>query len=125
MTIQDSIVEQVIPVIINVWIEACLPGFIQDSNTGKCICTSHLIEKGVTCSVTDGQLHKALSMLWVGNYGGHVTAHQACPFDYCKSNYTTIDPRNQHEQCDFIRTGILCGTCPPGLSLVLGTSHAV
>ncbi|XP_064399501.1 uncharacterized protein LOC135345963 [Halichondria panicea] len=128
LTIQDSIVElynwekKVIPVIIDVWIEACLPGFIQDSNTGKCICTSHLIEKGVTCSVTDGQLHKALSM-WVGNYGGHVTAHQTCPFDYCKSNYTTIDPRNQHEQCNFNRTGILCGTCPPGLSLVLGTSQ--
>ena len=30
---------------------------------------------------------------------------------------------NSQDQCDFNRNGVLCGSCRPGLSLVLGTSQ--
>jgi len=32
---------------------------------------------------------------------------------------------NQDEQCAFNRTGILCGACPEGLSVVLGSSRCL
>ena len=36
-----------------------------------------------------------------------------------------VDPYNQQEQCDFQRSGVLCGGCRPGLSLTLGTSQCM
>ena len=46
-----------------------------------------------------------------------------CPFDYCRPEDHDISLYKQDQQCAFNRSGILCGTCQPGLSLALGSSH--
>ena len=107
---------------IEIRIKACPPGFITNFNAKKCICTEYLASNGITCNIDDERLHKTSSM-WVGTYSEGVVVHQVCPFDYCKSNFTKVDPFNQQEQCDFNRSGVLCGACRPGLSLALGTSQ--
>ena len=76
----------------------------------------------MVCNITDSLLYKTRSM-WVGNHSGDIAVHQNCPLDYCKSNVTAVDPYNQQDQCDYNRSGVLCGACRPGLSLVLGTSQ--
>ncbi len=113
---------QKIPTVIEIRIKAYPPGFTQNDNARKCICTDYLASNGITCNIDDERLHKTSSM-WVGNYSGDVVVHQVCPFDYCKSNFTKVDPFNQQEQCDFNRSDVLCGACRPGLSLALGTSQ--
>lgn len=63
--------------------------------------------------------------MWIGNFSGDIVVHHNCPLDYCRQEILDISPYNQQEQCNFDRTGVLCGACRPGLSLVLGTSQCL
>ena len=46
-----------------------------------------------------------------------------CPFDHClpKSSHLNVDLSNPDSQCQFDRTGALCGECKQGFSVILGT----
>ena len=46
-----------------------------------------------------------------------------CPFVYCLPKSSHLNLSNPDSQCQFNRTGILCGECKSGLSVVLGTSQ--
>ncbi|XP_064389191.1 uncharacterized protein LOC135337227 [Halichondria panicea] len=46
-----------------------------------------------------------------------------CALDYCVEIPINISLSNRDEQCDYNRSGVLCGECEPGLSLVLATSN--
>ena len=53
-----------------------------------------------------------------------------CPLNYCHPPNTKvyIDLNNKHgsdKQCNFNRSGTLCGRCQPGLSLSLGSSRCI
>ena len=51
-----------------------------------------------------------------------------CPFDYCLSISLSVDLSEQNgadAQCAFDRSSLLCGSCQPGLSLSLGSSHCL
>ena len=45
-----------------------------------------------------------------------------CPFDYCKPYDIHVNLEYPDSQCAFNRTGTLCGSFEPGLSLMLGSS---
>ena len=109
---------------VEVFIRECPFGFVLDTVSKKCNCTHLLKKQGVVCDIDSQTLHKPPSM-WIGNVSGVVIAHDQCPLDYCNKNVLNIDPYNQQEQCDFRRSGILCGACRPGLSLALGTSQCM
>ena len=58
----------------------------------------------------------------------HLELAQYCPFDYCKSNKKIVNLQNDSSasaQCEFNRTGKLCGDCQDGYSLVIGSSHCI
>ncbi|XP_064397236.1 uncharacterized protein LOC135344080 [Halichondria panicea] len=46
-----------------------------------------------------------------------------CVFDYCVERPINISLSNRDKQCAYNRSGVLCGECEPGLSLVLATSR--
>jgi len=46
-----------------------------------------------------------------------------CPFDYCLPHSSHLNLSNSDSQCQFDRTGLLCGRCKEGLSAVFGTSQ--
>ena len=46
-----------------------------------------------------------------------------CPFDYCLPHSSHLHLSNPDSQCQFDRTGVLCGRCKEGLSIVFGTSQ--
>ena len=53
-----------------------------------------------------------------------------CPFDYCypqtEKVYMNLNlPNGADAQCDYNRTGLLCGACQKNLSLSLGSSHCL
>uniref|UniRef100_A0A1X7TZ43 Right handed beta helix domain-containing protein n=1 Tax=Amphimedon queenslandica TaxID=400682 RepID=A0A1X7TZ43_AMPQE len=51
-----------------------------------------------------------------------IIAHRACPFDYCDTSTVYLSLNESHSQCMFNRSGILCGECQQGLSLMLGSN---
>ena len=46
-----------------------------------------------------------------------------CPFDYCLPHSTRLNLITPDQQCQFNRTGLLCGHCQHGLSTVFGSSQ--
>ena len=46
-----------------------------------------------------------------------------CPLDYCIRESKYINLNNPDKQCSFNRSGLLCGKCNGGLSLLLGSSQ--
>ena len=113
---------------INVTLLECPPGFDLENATSKCDCHPLLNQYNVTCNIDNQTITKA-DTAWISadkSLSSGVLVHPECPFDYCKVGSVTFKlTENPDFQCAFSRTGILCGTCLPGLSLALGTSRCM
>ena len=51
----------------------------------------------------------------------HISLH--CPFDYCLPHSLHLNLSTPDSQCQFHRSGLLCGQCQQGLSAVFGSSQ--
>ena len=49
--------------------------------------------------------------------------HRYCPLDYCTSESKHINMHSPDEQCNYNRSGLLCGNCKENFSLILGSSQ--
>ena len=121
-----------VPVSITVNIIPCPLGFELRTTDLVCQCEQFFSEYVRNCSVENltGLMNRngtvwlgAISM--PGNTTNAVLAHKLCPFGYCRSNCVRISLDQPDEQCDFNRSGILCGGCPSGFSLALGSSRCL
>ena len=88
----------------------------------KCNCDPLLQQRHqiTNCSEENGTI-KLESNIWIRvanttNGTGYVVSN--CPFDYCVEKPVDINLSNPDEQCDHNRSGVLCGECEPGLSLL-------
>ena len=62
--------------------------------------------------------------VWIGYDQSHgLILHPLCPFDYCVNDRVIFPLNNTDIQCAHNRSGLLCGRCKEGYSLVLSTSH--
>ena len=93
-----------------------------------CVCNETLRQYQITnCSQQAGTIQLETN-LWIGvtnstNGTGYII--HDCPFDYCTERPVNISLNSSQErdrQCAFNRSGVLCGECQQGLSLVLATS---
>ena len=103
----------------------------------KCDCVNVVINFVTSCDIAHSTLHRpATALAWIGYYESTENAtsqsstsgillHKHCPFDYCKSDDIDINLNYSDDQCAFSRSGILCGSCKPGLSLPLATSRCL
>ena len=94
----------------------------------ECVCSPELqLQKVTKCS----QLAASVQLerdIWIGitnssNDIGYII--HDCPFDYCVQKPVNISLNSSDQrdrQCAFNRSGVLCGKCQNGLSLVLATS---
>ena len=104
----------------------CPPGF-NISESKSCVCEPRLAQYTLQCNITNGvgQITRdAHQQFWVGydNQSDEIILHPLCPFDYCV-NYKVTFPLNiTNLQCAYNRSGLLCGQCKKGYSLVLSTS---
>ena len=118
-----------IHLIVNIIFESCPIGFEQSNSTGECICDRTLWQYTNSCSI-DRQaiLRNASRTFWIGisyingTLEGFIH-HRYCPLDYCTSESNYINLNNPDKQCNSNRSGLLCGKCKEGLSLVLGSSQ--
>ena len=109
---------------------------ILEMNSTNCTCECHsnisrYMEK---CDSHTGLLTRQPQIrAWISyiNYDTELTGYLVypnCPFDYCLSTNASIDLSEQNgadAQCAFDRSSLLCGSCQPGLSLSLGSSHCL
>ena len=108
---------------VKVGIKECPFGFMLNDSSKGCSCVKHLETAAVECNIELIIIRKLSGLMWLGNYSGEISVHANCPLDYCKRDFFNVDPYNQQEQCNFNRSGVLCGACRRGLGLVLGTSQ--
>ncbi len=108
----------------------CLIGLkpIQSDIECKCDCDQVLQQYQITnCSEENGTIKlESNNNIWIEvinttNGTGYVVSN--CVFDYCVEKPIDISLSNRDEQCAYNRSGVLCGECEPGLSLVLATSN--
>ena len=107
-------------------LNVCPFGFQFNDSTLICECDPELKKYHVTCDINLVLVHRPYQM-WIGNVTSTGTndllsVYAYCPFDYCRPIGMDLDLMNQDEQCDYNRSGVLCGQCQGDLSMVLGSS---
>ena len=110
---------------------------ISGTNTTNCTCQCHsdIREHVEHCDIHTGALFKPpRSRAWISYINDTNTNQTAflvysnCPFDYCLLISPPIDLNQLNGadvQCASKRSSLLCGSCQPGLSLSLGSSHCL
>ncbi len=100
---------------------------IQSDTECKCDCDLDLQQRHqiTNCSEENGTI-KLDSNIWIEfinttNGTGYVVSN--CVFDYCIEKPFDISLSNPDEQCAYNRSGVLCGECEPGLSVMFATSN--
>ena len=103
----------------------CPVGFSKYTN--MCACDRVLEFVGVfNCNLKDRTILRPANS-WItaatNNYSHNYTASQNCPFDYCLPHSSHLHLSYPNSQCQFNRSGLLCGQCQQGLSTVFGSSQ--
>ena len=111
-----------------VTLQPCPKGFsLHPQGYCKCdpILSSH-IPSLTTCDI-DHQTIPRPANTWISahtinnSHSYHVSLH--CPFDYCLPHSSQLSLSTPDSQCQFNRSGVLCGQCQHGLSTVFGSSQ--
>ena len=108
--------------------QTCPPGFNVSESARSCVCEPRLAQYTNQCNITNGlgQITRdSNEHFWVGydSSSHELILPPHCPFDYCVSETVVFPLNNTDVQCAYNRSGLLCGLCKEGYSLVLGTHH--
>ena len=117
------------PAVLHITFQSCPLGFEQSNFTNKCICDRRLQMFTNTCNIDSQTLLRTGEMsFWVNvsydndTLEGYIT-HPQCPLNYCTKERKHINLNNPDEHCNSNRSGLLCGSCKEGFSLILGSSQ--
>ena len=106
------------------FIQPCPYGFQTDDSTGACVCEERLMSIGdISCNITQRTFqHRGEHWIGFDNSSKGLIIHDgSCPFDYCITNQeVSFTLNNTQKECSFSRSGLLCGECQDGLSILLG-----
>ena len=117
------------PEMFYVEIKPCPKGFTLISSIKACYCDPLLNNDKVSitsCNINDGTiLRPANSWIFAEtvNISYSYDVSPQCPFDYCLPHPSHLNLSDPDSQCQFKRTGVLCGECKQGLSTVFGSSR--
>ena len=107
----------------------CPNGFTKSGSGTECVCEERLAQMNATCDIDDETIELS-GQIWMkavyknDTYTGLIL-HRNCPYNYCKSGSVKMTLDNPNLQCDYNRTGLLCGSCIENYSLALGTFHCL
>ena len=100
-------------------------------NNLHCVCEKRLQKFTNSCNIDNRTFKRTSdSNFWVGieqqngTYLGLIL-HPHCPLDYCRNDQIDVSTEDLDSQCQFNRTGILCGACRSNFSLTLGGSQCL
>ena len=125
--------EYLLSLTINVEQLTCPIGFHMN---GECVCDKLLFTYKITdCNIDTTSItipnttwlgvvtvNQNTSILYPSSHDGNNTFGftLVCPTGYCKAGITEVNMTEQDSLCQHHRTGVLCGGCENGYSLVLG-----
>ena len=93
---------------------------------GSCKCDSILHFTIYACDIND-QIIVRHANSWISgktvNNSHSYSVSEQCPFDYCLPYASRLNLLYPDSQCQFNRTGLLCGQCQYDLSTVFGSSE--
>ena len=115
-----------IPVFVEVALLPCPVGF--QLLRGSCVCHQILLDNNIhNCHISNSTAFISRpAPYWIGlpnNINSSILIHPQCPFDYCQSEDLNITVNFPNTQCQYHRSGVLCGSCHKGLSMILGSSE--
>ena len=128
----ESIIYSNAPVYANISILPCPAGFtLTNRPPFKCDCNQLLQQiPGVQCNINDQTIGRS-GLVWVGmTEGGNgthgtLTVSKHCQLNYCNRKDINVILTMPDSQCNYNHSGILCGACQHGLSLVLGSERCL
>ena len=104
---------------------ACPTGFVKIDK--RCQCDPVLAQYGMTnCNINDQTILRPDNN-WISatthnnSYTYHIFLH--CPFHYCLPHSSHLNFSSPNSQCQFNRSGLLCGHCQQGLSTIFSSFH--
>ena len=111
-------------------IKPCPVGFTLQSDKKSCYCDPLLSNSDIlsitSCNLDDETILRPANS-WVSadtnNNSDTYKVSPQCPFDYCLPHSSNLILTNPDSQCQFKRSGVLCGGCQQGLSAVFGSSQ--
>ena len=107
----------------------CPAGFSFDINAKKCACDPKLKSEMLlidNCNINNQTILRPANS-WISatthnnSHTYHISLH--CPFHYCLPHSSHLNFSTPNSQCQFNRSGLLCGHCQQGLSTVFGSSQ--
>ena len=107
----------------------CPTGFSFKVNAEKCVCDPEMQSSLLTireCNIDDQTILRHGNSWMTGvTYNNSHTYHISprCPFDYCLPQSSYLNFSTPNSQCQFHRSGLLCGQCQQNLSAILGSSN--
>ena len=113
---------------VNLTILPCPLGLVVNFASGDCVCSNDIthISGQVICNISwmPHPIQRSGNN-WISHQDNYncTIAYTGCPFDYCNTLPIKINLNQSDLQCNYNRSGILCGQCQPGLSLMLGSNR--
>ena len=113
---------------LDIIIEPCPLGF-ELSDSYHCYCNKKLLKFTQKCSINKSTaiIERMKNNFWISQKDvDTLLIHEyRCPLDYCKDIPEDISLSDPSVQCDFNRTGIVCGKCQKNFSLAIGSLHCI
>ena len=111
-------------------LKRCPKGFSLQEDKKVCSCDPTLQNSSLIsitpCNLDDETVSRPANS-WISAYTtNHSYAYKVStnyPFDYCLLYQSHLNLSNPDSQCQFNRSGVLCGQCQHGLSAVFGSSR--
>ena len=121
-------IEYKFPTIYYVKLIKCPAGFELDNTSKTCDCDQKLKLYGITdnCDIDDQTIVRPADS-WISatthndSHTYHISLH--CPFHYCLPYSSHHNFSTPNSQCQFNRSGLLCGHCQQGLSTVFSSYY--
>ena len=118
------------PEMFYVQIKPCPVGFTLQGDKNSCYCDPLLLNSDIlsitSCNLDDETILRPANS-WISadtNNNSHTyKVSPQCPFDYCLQHSSNLNLTNPDSQCQFKRSGVLCGECQQSLSAVFGSSQ--
>ena len=115
---------------LKITIKSCPLGFeLSKNQQTECSCNTRLLKFTQKCSIDNSiaKIKREKNNFWISHKDRDVLLiHEfRCPLDYCKDIPEDISLSDPSVQCDFNRTGIVCGQCRENFSLALGSLHCI
>ena len=109
--------------ILRIKVLPCPLGFALLVNNSRCVCDKKLKILAQNCYIDSNSesIKRMKNSFWIFKQSNDtlILHEYRCPLDYCVNHPVTVKLDDPFIQCDFNRTGILCGQCEKTYSLAL------